>query len=457
MDIWKIRGMYLLPLFSMTFVLALCLPGICRAQDPSGRPSSSTPSRKKKPVTKAPATPEPMTVILTVLTDPPGSHVLVNDVDKGVTNAEGKLVLAKLPIAHYDVEVRKDGFTPMKKGFQAGTESPTLVFKLVANLDNEVSRFNDLIAGGKLTGPEQPNAFDLLDELSAKYPDRDEVAKMRVTLLPKLVDPADAAVNSTLSKWRGVSRGEIERGLTASECVAKLKADDKRAAARVAYLKGVLAMREWLIGSPGQGNTSQSGTNGTSAPQTNTAQGKTQEDLLAAASDSLGSAVQLDPSWAAPAYQLGRLQLFSGSAEAAVGSFVKATHAEPNWAAGHVGLADAYYATGKRKESIAEYQAAIKLDAANARAYAGMGLARFSTGDSKEGLKDIERAIQLDPSSGLPHLNLGIVYGQSKKKKERDKAIDEINEALKKNPDNLEFRKEAAARLVSEIRERDKK
>jgi tetratricopeptide (TPR) repeat protein len=383
-----------------------------------------------------------MTVILTILTDPPGCQVLINGEAKGVTNSEGKLVLAKVPLAHYDVEARKDGFSSMKKGFQAGTESPTLVFKLQANLDNEVNQFNELVASAKLTGPESPNAFDLLSDLSAKYPDRAEVATMRSSLLPGLTEIADAAVSATLSKWRGVSRAEIERGQTASECIAKLKSDDNRAAARVPYLKGVLAMRDWLIGASGQNSATQN---------------KTPADFLGQARDNLGNAVQLDGSWAAANYQLGRLLLFSENADAAQSSFIKTTQLQPTWGAGHTGLADAYYAAGKRKESIAEYQKALKLDPSSARAYAGLGLARCSTGESKDGLKDIERAIQLDPSSGLPHLNLAAFYAESKKKKDREKALEELNEAIKRNPDNLEFRKEVAAHLVAGIKERDKK
>jgi tetratricopeptide (TPR) repeat protein len=463
MDIGKIpRGKYLLPLFSLTFILALCQPGVSNAQDPTGRPSSgSTPSRRRKPPVK-PVVPEPMTVILTILTEPSGCQVLINNEDKGLTSAEGKLVLSKLPMAHYDIEVRKEGFEAMKKAFLAGTDSPTLVFKLRASLDNEVSQFNQLVAAAKLTVPESPNAFDLVSDLSAKYPDRAEVATMRSTLLPKLAEIADAAVAVTLSKWRGLSRAEIERGIVPAESFTKLKSDDNRAAARVAYLKGVLAMRDWLIGPPGQKSATHNGSAQSAGTQSSGAQGtgnqtKTPADLLAAARDNLGSAVQLDSSWAAAAFQLGRLLLFSGNPEAAQSALVKATQIEPNWAAAHTFLADAYYAAGKRKESIPEYQKAIKQDPASARAYAGLGLARSQTGDSKEGLKDIEKAIQLDPSSGLPHLSLGIVYSEAKKKKDREKGVEELNEAIKKNPDSLEFQNKVAQRLITEINERDKK
>jgi len=149
--------------------------------------------------------------------------------------------------------------------------------------------------------------------------------------------------------------------------------------------------------------------------------------------------------------------MLSDDIQGAQSSFTKTIQLEPNWAPGHTALGDAYYAAGKRKEAIAEYQKAIKQDPSSARAYAGLGLARSSNGESKDGLKDFERAIQLDPSSGLPHLNIGIVYSESKKKKDRDKAVDELNEAIKKNHDNLEFQNKVAEHLISEIKDRDKK
>src|SRR5262245_33532029 len=304
MNIRKIRGKYLLPLSVITFFLALSLPAVSNAQDPTGRPSSS--SRRKKAPSKA-AVPESMTVILTILTDPPGCQVLINGEAKGATNAEGKLVFPKLPIAHYEVEVRKDGFGSMKKGFQAGTESPTLIFKLKLSLDEEVSQFNQLVAAGKLTPPDSPNAYELVNSLSAKYRDRPEVAALRSTLVPRLTDIAESAVSGTLSKWFSVSRSEIESGVAVSECLAKLKTDDNRAAARVFYLNGVLAMRESLIGPSGQSGPTQV---------------KAPAELLGAARDNLGKAVQLDGSWAAAAYQLGRVQMFSGDAEAAQSSLV---------------------------------------------------------------------------------------------------------------------------------------
>src|ERR1041384_7203481 len=133
---------------SVAIVLVLAFSAFAAAQDPTGRPDP-----KKKPNTprKQPTTktePVAPTVTLTVLSTPPGSTVLVNGEDRGVTNTEGKLQFEKLPLGHYSVEVRKDGYNAMLKGFEAGTESPTLVFKLEPKLDDYIREFNGLIASG---------------------------------------------------------------------------------------------------------------------------------------------------------------------------------------------------------------------------------------------------------------------------------------------------------------------
>ena len=111
---------------SFAVLLVLALAAFAVAQDPTGRPD---PKGKKPPVTpKKPVVkpePVPVTVTLTVLTTPPGSTVLVNGEERGVTNAEGKTQFEKLSLGHYSVEVRKDGYSPMVRGFEAGTESPT--------------------------------------------------------------------------------------------------------------------------------------------------------------------------------------------------------------------------------------------------------------------------------------------------------------------------------------------
>src|SRR5262245_43273902 len=82
---------------TITLVVVLALAAAGWAQDPTGRPDP----KRKPPANRAktPAKPpEPPTVTLTVLTTPPGSSVLVNGEDRGVTNGEGKLQFEKLPL-----------------------------------------------------------------------------------------------------------------------------------------------------------------------------------------------------------------------------------------------------------------------------------------------------------------------------------------------------------------------
>ena len=126
---------------SVVFVAALC--GAVYGQDPSGRPPDP---RGKKPPTGKRTPPETRaSVLLTVLSDPPGSSVFINGEARGTTNAEGRVVLERLPLGHYSVEVRKDGFNSMVRGFDAGSDQPTLVFKLVARFDDVTK---ELLAAG---------------------------------------------------------------------------------------------------------------------------------------------------------------------------------------------------------------------------------------------------------------------------------------------------------------------
>jgi hypothetical protein len=106
---------------AVLLVSALAVVGF--SQDPTGRPDP----KKKPPVTtkKPPVKvePVPVTVTLTVLTTPPESAVFVNGEERGVTNGEGRIQFDKLPLGHYSIEVRKEGYNTISRGFEAGTES----------------------------------------------------------------------------------------------------------------------------------------------------------------------------------------------------------------------------------------------------------------------------------------------------------------------------------------------
>jgi tetratricopeptide (TPR) repeat protein len=440
-------------------------------QDPSGRPTEPSSKGKKPPNKRTPAArvdPGPITVTLTILTDPPESTVYLNGESRGVTSAEGKFQIDKLSLGRYSVEVRKDGFAPMTRGFQAGSESPTLVFKLEPNLEDVIKEFEALTASGKLTGPESPNAFEVVNNLSTKYPSRPETARLRNALSAKLAELNTPVINNTVVNWRAVTRDDIARALDRGKTAVALKQDDRRVQAEAAYLAGVLALRDWQTSGDvvGEANPGQPESRGlrTGAPkdvapkdvaQNQNAEVRPASATLASARAEFEKALGFEDSFTAARYQLGVVLQASGDSSAAETALVRATQLEPRWTPAYIALGSAYHAQGKYKEAIEAFRKAIELAPNQAAAVAGLGLARAAKGE-KDGIKDIERAMQLDPASGLPHLNLAIVYSQSKSKKDLARAEEEFKKAIAKNTNNLEFSNRKAEGLLANLQKKKK-
>lgn len=426
-------------------VLAAALGATVYGQDPSGRPTD--PKGKKPPTTgKRPGatTPETKaTVLLTVLSDPPGSNVFINGEARGKTNAEGKLVLEKLVMGHYSVEVRKEGFASMVRGFEAGADQPTLLFKLEANFDDVNKEFDSLVQDGKLVGPETPNAFELVGRLVKKYPDRPEIARMRAVLSGKLIERLGPVIEHTIRNWRAVTREELTGAQDWAVLALTLKREDRRLQAQGAYLNAVVALREWQTGESPSGAVN---AEGSANPPGNPLQ-------LSAARAELEKAVAFDDSWASSWYQMGVVRLYGTDLSGAEAAFNKVAQLEPKWAIAQAGLGSTYYAWAKYKEAIDAHKKAIDLDKTCAAAYAGLGLARAARGE-KDGIKDIKKAMEIDTSSGLPHLYLGMVYAKSKKKDELARAVEELKAAIQKNAHNLEFPNRAAEQLIAELQKK---
>jgi tetratricopeptide (TPR) repeat protein len=435
---------YLTARLTLLIVSMLALSLVALAQDPTGRPDpkkGKTPPAKK-PVVKA--EPQPITITLTVLTNPPQSTVLINGQERGVTDAEGKIQFEKLALGHYTIEVRKEGYGPLLRGFEAGAETPTLVFKLEPKLDDAVREFNSLVAAGKLAGPETPNAFELIEKLAAKYGERPEIAQLRNALSARLIETATPVITQSATAWRAVTRDQMVRALDAAANALALKKDDSRIQAETAYLKGIIALREWQVaGAPETPKTEDQADAGGNVRGP------------AAARAEFERALSLDQSFAAAHYQLGVVLLASGDVAGAEAAFVKVNQAEPRWASGHIGLASAYYGQGKFAESIAAYRKALEIESNNAAVIAGIGLARVMKGE-KDGSKDIERAIKLDPTCAVAHLNLAILYSRSKSKKDWTRAEEEFKKAISMNPQNLEFLNSSAERMLAEVQKRKK-
>src|ERR1700730_234279 len=421
-------------------LLALSVAGF--GQDPSGRPTD--PKGKKTTKKTGKVDPQPTTITLTVLTDPPESEVYINGERRGVTNSEGKIQLDKLALGHYSIEVRKEGYSAMLRGFEAGTESPTKVFKLEPKFDDYIKQFNSLVAAGKLAGSESPNAVELVQSLATKFPNRPEVTQLSNVLAAKLIETATPVITQTVANWRGVTREQMVRTQDAAVNALALKKDDTRIQAEAAYLRGVIALREWQTGSA---STSAKGDAGGPAEANGSGP--------AAARAEFETALKLQDSFAAARYQLGIVLLASSDPSGAEAALVKVTQAEPAWASAHTALGSAYYGQGKFREAIDTYRKAIEIDANNATALAGLGLARVGKGD-KDGIKEIERAIKADPTSALPHLNLAIGYSQSKSKKDWSRSEEEFKKAIQLNSQNLEFQNSAAERMLAEVQKRRK-
>jgi tetratricopeptide (TPR) repeat protein len=426
-----------------TVILSVTLIGF--AQDPTGRPTS--PPKDKRLPKRAPVKtePVPISVILTVLTDPPESTVFINGDERGVSSAEGRIQFEKLALGQYSVEVKKDGFRPAGRIFQAGADSPTLVFRLEPDLDDVVKQFDALISTGKLAGAESPNAFEIVDRVSNQHPNRPEVIRMRGVLSARLIDVASPAANRSVTAWRALSREEIVAALDAATLSASLKAEDKRAQAMASYFRGVIALRDWLQGQF-QSQT-EPNKQGSEVPPESTG--------LATARTELERAIAQEDAWAAPRYQLGVVHFYLRDYDNAQAAFVKVSQLEPGWSQALIWLGTTYYASGKHKEAIEAYRRAIQMESGSAAAYAGLGLARSARGE-KNAEKDIEKASQLDPTSGLPHLNMGIILAKSKKSKDRARAVEELRMAIQKNSQNLEFQNRIAEELISSLQNRNK-
>jgi tetratricopeptide (TPR) repeat protein len=425
----------------------LTLTVVGAAQDPSGRPTPSSTKRPKKP-TKPKEVPS-NTVVLTLMTQPAECQVFINGEDRGKTDSEGKLVINKLPGGHYTVEVRKPGFTTVSRGFEAGTEQPTLVFKLIASTEGEVKRFESLVASGKLTKPDDPNAVDAIKEMSSKFPDRPEIASLRANLFQKLMDIADAAAKATVSAWRTTSDEVIVRGHMAAAGAVELKDDDSRARAYDLYLEGAHLFRTWQLSLGSK--PAEPGGKGIQELKP----GHPEDWDGAKLNDArlnFENAAQIQSGWAPPLYQAGTVLLLLKDYLAAQAAFVKAIQRDPSWAAPHTGLAAALGQLGKNKEAIEEYQKAIQLDPGSSAAYAGMGLALAVKKQSKDAAKQIDKSIELDPTSALPHLDRGILLSQSKKKKEQEEALEELLRAVKMNANNFEFPNSIAEPYIADLK-----
>jgi len=415
------------------------------AQDPTGRPTDSRKPTRKPPVKTPPRRTDngPATVTLTVLTDPPESNVLIDGEQRGASNAEGRLVIERLRLGHYTVEARKDGYRAMTRGFNAGSEAPTIVLKLEPDLDPYTRQFDELVSAGKLIAPDSPNAADLVNDLSTRFPERPEVQRLRGVLAARLADSIAPVITNSATNWQAVSREQLARAADAASTALTLRKDDNRLRAEAAYLKGAVIFRDW-----------QSSENGAAADgKLRTGDGDAGGSSLAQARAEFESAISADAAFA-PAHLLLGLTLMSMKdwfpAEQA---FLKVTQLEPRWTQAPVSLGMVYTSQGRYQNAIEAYRRALQIEPQNVRAMAGLGLARVMRGE-KDGVKDAERATQADPASATAQLYLGLALAQSKDKKQRQRAEQALQKAIELNAKSAEFPARAAEQALDDLKKK---
>jgi tetratricopeptide (TPR) repeat protein len=417
-------------------------------QDPSGRPTEPRGTRPpRKPPKTSPRRSDAgaATVTLTVLTDPPQSNVLVDGEQRGASNAEGKLVLERLRLGHYMIEARKEGYRAMTRGFNAGSEAPTIVFKLEPDLDPFVAQFDALVASGKLIGPDSPSAIEVVNDLTTRFPERPEVQRLRGVLAARLVDRIAPVITNSATNWQTVNREQLAQAANAASTAMSFRKEDTRLRAEAAYLKGAVIFRDWQSATTGAAATGDS--------RLRTGDGDAGGTSLAQARAEFEDAVRADDAFAPAQLLLGMTLMAMKEWPAAELAFIKVTQLEPRWAQGVVSLGMVYYSQGKFKEAIETFRRALQLEPQNVRAIAGLGLARAMKGE-KDGIKDIERATQIDPASATAQLYLGLGLSQSKDKKQRQRAEQALQKAIELNAKSAEFPPRVAEQALEDLKKK---
>ncbi|MFL6214920.1 MAG: tetratricopeptide repeat protein [Blastocatellia bacterium] len=415
-------------------------------QDPSGRPTERGPKTPRKPPKTPPRRPDngPATVTLTVLTDPPETNVMIDGEQRGATNGEGRLVIERLRLGHYTVEARKDGYRAMTRGFNAGTEAPTIVLKLEPDFDPFVKQFDELVSAGKLMGPDSPNAMGIVNDLSTRFPERPEVQRMRGVLAARLADSIAPVITNSATNWQAVSREQLARASDAANTALTFRKDDNRLRAEAAYLKGAVIFRDW--------QTSASGAAGADDGRLRTGDAEAGDASLAQARAEFENAVRADDAFAPAHLLLGLTLMAMKEWFPAEQAFLKVTQLEPRWAQAPVSLGMVYTSQGRYQNAIESYRRALQIEPQNVRAMAGLGLARVMRGE-KDGVKDCERAAQQDPASATAQLYLGLALAQSKDKKQRQRGEQVLQKAIELNAKSAEF----PTRLAEQARDDLKK
>ena len=131
-----------------------------------------------------------------------------------------------------------------------------------------------------------------------------------------------------------------------------------------------------------------------------------------AASDLLGKAVELDPSFAAAQYVLGVVHLGLGNRWKAAAQFRASTQLDPAFPEPYKALGDLFLAAPRRlfDQAVEAYQKALELRPFYADAYVGLGDARAAKGEPDAAVASYQKALLYNPGNPKVHMSLGKIY-----------------------------------------------
>ena len=171
-----------------------------------------------------------------------------------------------------------------------------------------------------------------------------------------------------------------------------------------------------------------------------------------AAISKLKQAIALFPTYFLALQQLGFLYIETEKDQQAIEPLKKAIAVNPKGAQSHQGLGIAYVNLDRLSEAVNELKAALALDSRLFNAHLYLGMALITMGkldDAEKSLKDAY-AIGGPAQARAAHLYLASIYD---KRKEYQKAINELEQYLRENPKapNVERIREAISKLKAKL------
>jgi adenylate cyclase len=133
-------------------------------------------------------------------------------------------------------------------------------------------------------------------------------------------------------------------------------------------------------------------------------------------------AVSLDPDEPMARFTLGRLHIYSGEVEMAIGEMQTAIAVNPNFARGHHGLGQAYYyCAGQMERALPHFDAALRLSPRSPMRWVTLmikGNALRSLGRHDEAIAHCRQACQVPDSGFQPYMNLAAALAEAGHKNE---------------------------------------